>query len=72
MKAAKRVDRDFFDRWRSTRPGFRRVMMSDIKRKTRCANCGDRGHWAETCKNPFGSKADRMAAEKTRKNDAPK
>eukprot|EP00959_Pyramimonas_sp_CCMP1952_P119495 2498610-Pyramimonas_sp.AAC.1 len=52
-KAAKKVDLDFFDQRRASKPGFKRLMMSDVKKRTRCANCGERGHWAETCKNEF-------------------
>eukprot|EP00959_Pyramimonas_sp_CCMP1952_P438256 9174952-Pyramimonas_sp.AAC.1 len=39
LKAARKVDRDFFDRRRASKPGFKRLMMTDIKKRTRCANC---------------------------------
>eukprot|EP00959_Pyramimonas_sp_CCMP1952_P032617 684149-Pyramimonas_sp.AAC.1 len=47
-------------------------MMTDAKKRTRCANCGERGHWAESCKSPFRSKADRIASEKGKKDSAGK
>eukprot|EP00959_Pyramimonas_sp_CCMP1952_P042587 890296-Pyramimonas_sp.AAC.1 len=60
---AKKVDRDFFDRKRA-RPGFKRLLGTDIKERSRCANCGEKGHWADSCTSPYRAKSDRLAAEK--------
>eukprot|EP00959_Pyramimonas_sp_CCMP1952_P043903 917256-Pyramimonas_sp.AAC.1 len=64
MKANRRVDRDFFDRRRSSQPGPRRIASADLKKKTRCANCGEKGHWAENCRKPCRSKQDILNEEK--------
>eukprot|EP00959_Pyramimonas_sp_CCMP1952_P340354 7128988-Pyramimonas_sp.AAC.1 len=45
LKLAKRTDRDFFERRRNqrpSRPGFKRVGDQDLRKKSRCANCGER------------------------------
>eukprot|EP00959_Pyramimonas_sp_CCMP1952_P022409 471655-Pyramimonas_sp.AAC.1 len=64
MKATRKVDREFFDRRRASKPGYRRITSADLKKKTRCANCGERGHWAEDCRKPYRSKLDRINNEK--------
>ena len=46
-KLAAKKDRRVF-----SRP---RVSMSDLKERTRCANCGERGHWQAECKRPYRS-----------------
>eukprot|EP00959_Pyramimonas_sp_CCMP1952_P121017 2530297-Pyramimonas_sp.AAC.1 len=33
-----------------------------------CANCGEKGHWAETCKKPRRTKEQRLAEEKRSKD----
>ena len=54
-KLAAKKDRRVF-----SRP---RVSMSDLKERTRCANCGERGHWQAECKRPYRSKEERARAE---------
>ena len=61
--AARKVDRDFFDRKKAARPGFLKVGQKDFRPRSRRANCGEKGPWAETRKNPCASKADRLARE---------
>eukprot|EP00959_Pyramimonas_sp_CCMP1952_P373650 7825190-Pyramimonas_sp.AAC.1 len=63
MKANKKIERDFFDKKRAARPGYKRIASGDLKRRSRCANCGEKGHWAESCRKPFRSKQGRLAAE---------
>ncbi|CAE7224945.1 RE2 [Symbiodinium sp. CCMP2592] len=50
-KAAAKKDRRVFSRPRLT--------VSELKERTRCANCGERGHWKAECKKPYRSKEDR-------------
>ena len=50
-KAAARKDRRVF-----SRP---RLSVADLKERTRCANCGERGHWKAECKKPYRSKEER-------------
>eukprot|EP00439_Symbiodinium_sp_Y106_P063036 s466_g9.t1 len=56
-KLAARKDRRVF-----SKP---RVSMSDLnlKERTRCANCGERGHWQAECRKPYRSKEERNRAE---------
>ena len=54
-KAAARKDRRVFSRPRLT--------VGDLKERTRCANCGERGHWRAECKKPSRSKEERGRAE---------
>lgn len=55
-KAARKKDRRHFDS-RESRPrrpdGQRRLSVEELKRVTRCANCGQRGHWREDCTQPL-------------------
>eukprot|EP00959_Pyramimonas_sp_CCMP1952_P021804 458959-Pyramimonas_sp.AAC.1 len=62
LKNAKRLDRDFFDRRRAD-GRTKKVTRDDFKRRSRCSNCGERGHWREDCRKPFRSKSDRLKAE---------
>lgn len=73
LKLAQRKDRRHFAD-RSTRPygasrqkGRRGMNVEAIKKVSRCSNCGERGHWAEDCKKPYRSKADRLEQEKQAK-----
>ena len=70
LKAARKKDRRHFDD-KSTRagrvPGHRRIPTSELKKVTRCGNCGDKGHWAEDCTKPYRSKSAREKAEKAEK-----
>ena len=36
-----------------------RLTLAYLKDRTRCANCGEQGHWKAECKNPYRSKKDR-------------
>ena len=60
MKLAQRRDRRHFDD-PSSRPdrvkGRRKLSIMELKKITRCANCGDRGHWAEDCRKAFRPRA---------------
>ena len=58
-KLAAKKDRRVF-----SRP---RVSMSDLKERTRCANCGERGHWQAERKRPYRSKGERARAENRRR-----
>ena len=76
LKMAQRKDRRHFSD-RTTRPygagrpkGKRGFNVDAIKKVSRCSNCGDRGHWAEDCKKPYRSKADRLEQEKQAKGGA--
>ena len=64
-----RGDRDFFDRKRAN-PGFKRLTGANLKKRSRCANCGEKGHWAESRRNPCRSKQDRLASGKDRQKPA--
>eukprot|EP00959_Pyramimonas_sp_CCMP1952_P010207 213660-Pyramimonas_sp.AAC.1 len=64
MNADKRIERDFFDKQHASHAGYKRTASDDLKRRSRCANCGDMGQWAENCRKPFRSKKERAAAEK--------
>ena len=73
LKLAQRKDRRHFAD-RSSRPygaprqkGRRSMNVEAIKKVSRCSNCGERGHWAEDCKKPYRSKADRLEQEKQAK-----
>ena len=37
----------------------RKLSIEDIKKVSRCGNCGQMGHWHKECKNPAMSKEDR-------------
>ena len=59
LKMAHRKDRRHFDDV-DGRPdrqkGRRRLSIAELKKVTKCANCGEKGHWAEDCKKPFKPK----------------
>eukprot|EP00959_Pyramimonas_sp_CCMP1952_P052829 1104715-Pyramimonas_sp.AAC.1 len=64
LKAAIARDRGFFDSKRSggrqaPRPGAgrQRLSISRLKERTRCANCGQKGHWRKECTNPYKPKS---------------
>lgn len=62
LKAARKKDRRHFDDkdGRPERPvSRRRLPVSELKKITRCSNCGLRGHWREDCTRPYRSKAER-------------
>ena len=73
LKLAQKKDRRHFSD-RGSRPfskgsGFRgqrrKEMNTDALRKvSRCGNCGERGHWAEDCRKPYRSKAERLEQER--------
>ena len=70
LKLAQKKDRRHFtDKGsRPYRPSGgrpRKPMNVDaIKKVSRCSNCGERGHWAEDCRKPYRSKAERLEQEK--------
>ena len=67
LKAARKKDRRHFDdrSSRGKRPASqRRLPIEELKKVTRCSNCGDKGHWREDCKQPYRSKAEREKREK--------
>eukprot|EP00435_Cladocopium_sp_Y103_P021580 s2554_g5.t1 len=74
LKQAQRKDRRHFAD-RDSRPygrkghqkGRRGMNVEAIKKVSRCSNCGDRGHWAEDCKKPYRSKAERLEQERNSK-----
>ena len=67
LKAARKKDRRHFDD-KSQRPdkppNQRRLPISELKRITRCSNCGEKGHWKEDCVKPYRSRASREKVEK--------
>ena len=69
LKLARRKDRRHF----SGKPtghydrGGHSISTEQLKRVSRCSNCGDRGHWAEDCDKPYRSKKDRLAQEASAK-----
>ncbi|CAK0846986.1 unnamed protein product [Prorocentrum cordatum] len=64
LKTNRKVDRDFFDR--SKGKGTKKVTRDDFKKRSRCSNCGEKGHWREDCRRPYRSKADRLKSESSR------
>lgn len=70
LKVAQKKDRRHFSdkgsrpfRGSGGRP--RKAMNVDaIKKVSRYSNCGERGHWAEDCRKPYRSKAERLEQEK--------
>eukprot|EP00435_Cladocopium_sp_Y103_P035246 s245_g9.t1 len=48
----------------------RSANIDAIKKVSRCSNCGERGHWAEDCKKPYRSKAERLEQERASKENA--
>ena len=63
MKNAKKKDRRHFDEpdSRPPKPAAHRGRLSiqELKKVTRCGNCGQKGHWREDCKNPYKPKSDK-------------
>eukprot|EP00959_Pyramimonas_sp_CCMP1952_P073241 1531025-Pyramimonas_sp.AAC.1 len=51
LKTNRKVDRDFFDR--SKGKGTKKVTRDDFKKRSRCSNCGEKGHWREDCRRPY-------------------
>ena len=49
--------------------GKRSMNIEAIKKVSRCSICGDRGPWAEDCKKPYRSKAERLEQEKGSKGN---
>ena len=62
LKNARRKDRRHFDEpsSRPPRPQAHRgkLPISELKKITRCGNCGQKGHWREDCQNPYKPKND--------------
>ena len=68
LKMARRKDRRHF----AGKPsGDRRPRLSteQLKKVSRCSNCGEKGHWAEDCSKPYRSKADRLAQEAKKRGE---
>jgi len=72
LKQAMRKDRKFFET-RDVQRGVgkqgrirskKRLTKEQLMQITRCSNCGERGHWAESCSKPYRSREDREADEK--------
>ena len=65
LKLARKKDRRHF----SGKPGGsgeRRqtgISVDQLKKVSRCSNCGEKGHWAEDCSKPYRSKKERLAQE---------
>ncbi|CAK0815508.1 unnamed protein product, partial [Prorocentrum cordatum] len=65
LKKAIARDRDFLDSKRAggrqvPRPtaGKQRLSIARLEEKTRCANCGQEGHWRKECTNPYMPKSE--------------
>ncbi|CAK0841200.1 unnamed protein product, partial [Prorocentrum cordatum] len=64
LKKAIARDRDFDSKRaggrRAPRPsaGKQRLSIARLKEKTRCANCGQKGHWRKDCTNPCAPKSE--------------
>lgn len=71
LKAAREKDRRHFDD-RSSRPErpatHRRLPVSELKKVTRCSNCGEKGHWKEECDRFYRSRSAREKQEKSQGN----
>ena len=76
LKLARRKDRRHFSGGYKKGEGRDRggpnISVDQMKRISRCSNCGDKGHWAEDCVKPYRSKADRLAQEGAAKNKGDK
>ena len=71
LKAARKKDRRHFDdkQSRPTKPqGHRHLPIAELKKITRCSNCGEKGHWKEDCVKPYRSKSSREKTEKSSGN----
>ena len=67
LKAARKKDRRHFEdrSSRARKPNsHRRLPIEELKKVTRCSNCGDKGHWREDCRQPYRSKVEREKREK--------
>ena len=71
MKANEKIDKHFLTGNTATRAGYKRIAGGDLKKRSRYANCGQRGRWAESCRNPYTSKQDRLAEEKKKQESNP-
>jgi len=71
LKNAMKKDRRHFDDPTSRPPrdraegGKRRKNIAELKKVTKCANCGEKGHWRAECTQPYRP---RYEKEKTGKN----
>lgn len=60
LKAAQKKDRRHFDQKGSRPPrtsGKRRLSIAELKKVTKCGNCGEKGHWHEECQKPHRPKS---------------
>ena len=60
LKAARKKDRRHFDEKDEGAPrpaGRKRLSIDELKKVTRCANCGEKGHWREECTRPYRAKS---------------
>ena len=76
LKLARRKDRRHFSgglkKNDGRERGDQRPSVDQMKRISRCGNCGEKGHWAEDCVRPYRSKADRLAQEASARNKVDK
>ncbi|CAK0830782.1 unnamed protein product, partial [Prorocentrum cordatum] len=63
LKRAMARDREFFDSKRAGKKpaprvgaGKQKLSIEKLKARTRCANCGQRGHWRRECTNAYRPK----------------
>ena len=62
LKAAQKKDRRHFDQKDSRPPRSstkRRLSIQELKKVTKCGNCGEKGHWHEECQKPHRPKGAR-------------
>jgi hypothetical protein len=65
LKNALRKDRRHFEDVGSraqrdpAAPNRRKKNIAELKRITRCANCGEKGHWRAECQQPYKPKSDK-------------
>ena len=50
-KQAQKKDRRVFNR--GAQRGRPRLSIADLKERTKCANCGQKGHWKAKCTQPY-------------------
>lgn len=73
LKAERKKDRRHFDQpdERAPRPvGRKRLSIDELKKVTRCANCGEKGHWREECTKPFRARGRETGLSSTGKPKA--